>query len=222
MGDPSWRRKLSAAISHSGGLSRVAGKAQVDVSNLAKFLKAGTSLSEQKLAKVQAVLGRPGGQVDPYEVVFLTPKAADRTLGLALEFYMPEGATLAHADRTGEVFARFKKLLTVDLTPEIYAARDNAGARIVILLPSGLNLPRDLWSGSSAMFTWESATFNEAVLDIADPRPWLSQELTAKAFDAAWPSSEVNFTSQDLLDTVKRLGLSYEVAIRRLTHWRGP
>lgn len=206
---------LPAVVKLSGGLRTVAVAAGVDASNLSKFLRGGGGLSGEKQSLLEAALGRPGGQADPTRVVVLRATRANEDLVDALRWHVPGGARVARAAWSAVTKERLKKFFRANLTPEIYAVSDGR-ARVLVLLPAGPMMPPDLFPREFPELRWWENDPDRAVLDLGDPVPWAKGEIGVIDFDDAWPGKGYHPSMEDVVQEIRRLGISPAEAIRLL------
>lgn len=203
--------RLGPLVRLAGGVRPVARAADVDPGNLSRYLAGAGGLSAAATGRVAAALGLANGASDAQRVYWFAPKAPSPDLGAALAVFFPEGAEVARAEWTGPTLVRLRKLLALDLTPELYAATDGR-VRAVLALPAGLTLPRELYPG----LRWWAGDRRNAILDLEEPERWVRGDLDVDAFDAAWPGGGYAPSDADVLSAIRRLGLSNGEAIRRL------
>jgi len=205
---------LAAVVRLSGGIRSVAVRADVDPSNLTRFLSGGGGLSEERQLRLEAVLGRKGGQTDATRVLRLQAKRAQNDVEMALRWLFPYGGRVARAAWSAMTRGRILKFVRADLTPEVYAVTDGT-ARCVIIFPAGPMMPRSLFTTFPSLRWWEDDP-DRAVLDLYDPVPWIDGTLDVPSFNAAWPGQGYDPTADDLLQEVRTLGISFAEAIRRI------
>lgn len=208
--------QLDGAVVVRGGVRAAAAAADLDASNLSKFLRYGGGLSEASLHRLEAALGRPGGRVDPAHVLVLRPRKVNHQLGHALSWYLPNGGDVARATWSGFSWERVRKTFKFDLAPEVYAIRYGSEARLLILPPAGLMLPRGLFEPLCPGLRWYGGEPERADLSFDDPLPWTTGNLDVETFDQAWPGQDFDPTLDDVVREIRRLGLSYKEVIRRL------
>ena len=204
---------LAGAIALAGGNRAVSAAADINSGNLSRYLRTGTGLSDDRLVRLQAVLGRPGGEADPTRVLTLRAKRADDTLVNGLMWHFPSGARVARAAWSAMTLARVAKFLRIDLAPEIYAITDG-NARCVLLLPAGPLLPRQLFPEKFPALRWWEDDQDRAVLEIADPIAWAKGEVDPPTFDEAWPGQTYNPSLDEMLAEIRKLRLSYAEVVR--------
>lgn len=203
--------RLGPLVRLAGGVRPVARAAGVDPGNLSRYLASGSGLSATAAGRVLAALGLADGQPPDDQVLRFAPGAPSPELGGALAVLFPAGAEVARAEWSGPTLVRLRKLLALDLTPEFYALTDGR-TRVVLTLPAGLTLPKELYPG----LRWWGSNRRNAVLDLEHPERWLRGEIDADEFDAAWPGGGYSPTDADVLAAIRRMGLSNGEAIRRL------
>lgn len=211
--------QLGSAVRIAGGVRAVASKAELDPSNVSKFLRTARGLGSDSVRRLETALGRPGGQVGRDHVVRIHADRMDDNLARALSWYLPEGAVMARASWTGLVTENLKKLLSFRFLPEIYGFKDELGCRLVLSLPSGLILPEDFATTDTSRLKWFGDDRQHAVLDLDDgAEQWLRGEVTPAIFDMAWPTRDHIKTAEDLLEHVNRLDITWSEAIRRVSY----
>ena len=111
----SLRPAIEGAIHIFGGIRVAAAAADIDPSNLSKYVRHGIGISHDGLRRLERALGRPDGQVDPSRVLVLRPKKLNVHLANALSWYFPDGAEIARASWSGFGWEHVIKVLKVDL-----------------------------------------------------------------------------------------------------------
>lgn len=207
---------LSAAIRLQGGVRAVARLAAVDASNLGRFIggRAG-GLSDDAVMRVLAAVGRPGGHADATRVLNLRAITPDHVVIEAFGWLFPQGSRVAWAAWNAMALVRLRRSLRSKVVPTLYAVTDGT-ARAILLLPPGVRLPNTLYPERLPELRWWNDDADRAVLDIGDSGLWSAGQLTPAEFDAAWPGSGYDPTIDDLVETVRDLGISYGEAIRRI------
>ena len=213
--------KLRDAVRLGGGIRAVAAKAEIDPSNMSRFLKSGRGLSLESVRLLEAALGRPGGQARPSSVVVVKSSSVGGELARGLAWYLPEGGEVARAAWSGlrsNNFRKFIKGVIGRFVPEVYAIRDECGTRLILVLATGLVLPESYFSASAGPgLRWFHTDRQHAVLNLGnDPEIWLNGGVTPERFDASWPTTGSVKTADDVIALIKRMDITFEEAVRRI------
>ena len=209
---------MEGAIVVAGGVRAVARLAQVDPSNLSKFLKYGAGLSSDSFDRLERCLGKIDGVIDSTKVIVLRPTRINQHLADALRWYFPDGAEVARASWSGMGWERIKKMVSLDLAPEVYGIRCLPDKRALVLPPAGLMFPRDLFAEANPKLCWRGGEPERADMQFENATPWIKGEIDIATFDEAWPGLYFDPGPDELLEEVRRLKLSWSEAIRRINY----
>lgn len=205
-----WSEGLGAAVAATGGIRAVARRTGLDPSNVSRWLRTSRGLAPAAIGRVFAALGRPGGVTAKDRVVALSHHDPD-IVRAALHWYMPAGCEVVRGEWTNIALRRAAAVLGPAIPPTIHAGRSSADSRIVVIMPPGLS------PGTSDLIRWWRGDSAIAVLNWQAPEAWIRGTVSVAEFDESWPGHDSYDPGQDeLITEIRRLGLSYKEAIRRI------
>ena len=211
--------QLGSAVKLAGGVRAVASRAGLDPSNTSKFLRTARGLSSENVRRLEAVLGKPNCQDLTKPVVNIKVGAVNDDLARALAWYMPDGAWVARASWSGLMSENVRKLVSLNLTPEIYALKDDQGSRLIVTLAAGLIIPASFFHSESPKLRWHNDDRQHAVLNTDERlQEWIDGKVSAVAFDDDWPTHDLDITSDDLINHIRRLNITWREAARRVSY----
>lgn len=211
------RSELSVAVKLCGGVSDVADQANVDRTNLTRWLAGKPTLSQDRVERVLETIGLVGGRPrsDRVHDWRITHGFAD--LGPGLRIYFSTGAKLRVAPWTipGRQWAKI--INKKNRLPEVFAISDGR-VRAVLRAPSGVFGAVEKAMGQ--LLELANPTLEESFLDIGEgDTSWLVPgTLTVQDFDTKFQMSRV-WTLQDVGDLLTSKGVSLKDAFGRISKW---
>ncbi|MEG3620048.1 hypothetical protein V5T82_16405 [Magnetovibrio sp. PR-2] len=209
------RKQLKVACKFFGGQKSVTDQAGIDNSNLGKWLNGKPTLSEKNVDAFLEALGLPSGLPDESHVhIWRVTTVTFKNYVPALKLYFPNGAQIAGAPWSQFGFQNPAKMfLPSKYNDNVFALTDGT-VRAIIRLPRSILLQNE---NIGSLVTWRDGKRGKSVLDITeDDQAWVNGVPSLAEFDAAWRSTSTTLTAQDVLDVIKREGISFEEAIRRI------
>lgn len=212
----SWDRPLlRAVVTLNGGVRRVGKVSNVAPGNLSRWLSGGTGMSAAALARILETVALPDGRPVRNSVMGWTIGATLPTeaLATALRVYFPSGAYVARAQPHAGAYSQFRKENPVVRNVDVLALSDGAIHAVLRLVP-GYALPMDSIHG----LKWVGGYARTASFTVPDGwARWIGLEpLGLRDFVSSWSTDVHEPNDDDVLATVRRLGMTNAEAIDRL------
>lgn len=210
------RSALKAVCHLCGGIKPVARESGIHHSNLLRWLRGEPTLSVEKVDALLARLGLRDETPDDDQVHEWKVSKITADMRKALPLFFPRGAKVAFAPWTVPSPSEIVRML-VSKRPEIYALNDGR-AKAVIRAPAGLMLWPERALGRQYELVGSSR--KESTLAISPTnQAWLKGPLSIRDFDKAWHWGGAERSIEDLLDTMRELGLSFGAAEQLLRRY---
>jgi len=196
----------------------VAITAGVDDSNFGKWLRGKPTLSDSNVARILETLGLPDLNPDTSRIhtwlISSPPKGnmSNMDLPQALKLYFPNGAQIAKSPWCNKGLERIIGLFKnrPSATYAITDGKTKAVLRVTFpMLLQKKNIKRPIF--------WRDGTEEKSILNISETQKhWVSGTPSQEQFDEVWNDKSVPSTLEDIISTIRELGISYEEAIRRI------
>ena len=112
-----------------------------------------------------------------------------------------------------------KDSFSVNAVDTLYALTDG-NVRAILRMPRSLNLQKENIKG---FVTWKNDTPEDSELDISEEdEAWATGIPTVAEFDRAWSGQSRSVTSKDVLDAIRKKGITNEQAIKAINAVRIP
>jgi len=209
------RQQLKVACRFFGGQKAVAERAGIDNSNFGKWLKGGSTLSEENVLAVLDVLGLPNGKPDESRVHLWKIKSVTlKNYVPALKLYFPTDAQIAGASWSQPGFQHPAKMfLPSKYNDNVFALTDGK-LRAILRLPRSVIIQKE---NIGSHVKWRNGTRAKSILNITEEdEAWVRDTPTIAEFDSVWFGTSQPVSGQDVLRAIEEEKISFEEAIRRI------